>query len=444
MDEAPAKRSVHAVLGMVFLVAFLDMVGFSVIFPLFPEMMRHYLDLEGDASAIGRLVASLRDIVGEGPGADWAVATLFGGVLGSIYSFLQFLFAPVWGGLSDRHGRRTILLVTLTGTVLSYVVWAWAGAFLVLVFARLLGGLCAGNISTASAVVGDTTSGKDRAMGMGMMGMGIGLGFIVGPAIGGASHALLQWDVSATGAALELNPFSAPALCALVLSVVNLVWVAARFPETLPVEKRGQHRGGHSLHPFATVKRLAVPGVRLTTWIYFVYFFGFAAMEFTLTFLTAQRLQFSTADQAWMFVYVGLLIALTQGGLVRRLAPRLGERRLGLFGMLFTLPGFLIVGGCQTTPVLYLGLFFLGVGSGFVMPSLSSLVSRYSPAESQGLALGSFRSAGSLARALGPAIGGVLYWRLGSGSPYWTAAALLLVPLLLARGLPPTPQDGDD
>jgi MFS family permease len=431
-------RKRRSVLGIVFLTVFLDMVGFSIIFPLFPGMLEHYLALEGE----GSLIAGLQQALSGLADSDWAVVTLFGGVLGSLYSLLQFLFAPVWGALSDRHGRRPVLLITLTGTTLSYLVWIMAGNFALLIVARLVGGIMAGNLSTASAAIADTHSGSERAKGMGMMGAGIGLGFVIGPAIGGL---LARWSGGLDWAAhssFGLNPFSGCAAVALGLSLLNLVWAARRFPETLPPEKRGVSEVRASArHPFRTLTTIDRPGVRATSVAYFVYFAAFGAMEFTLVFLAHERLGFDERDNALMFVFIGLTIAVVQGGLVRRLAPRHGERRLAALGMALTVPGFVLVGSAECVPMLYGGLACLAVGSAFVMPCMSALVSRYSPAERQGLAMGVFRSLGSLARAIGPIAGGLLYWKLGGYGPYYVGAAVAVIPLWMALRLPAPPED---
>ena len=166
---------------------------------------------------------------------------------------------------------------------------------------------------------------------------------------------------------------------------------------------------------------------------YFVYLLAFAAMEFTLTFLAAERLGYGPMDNAKMFVFVGLTIALVQGSLVRRLAPKLGEAPLALAGMLLTLPGFLLVGTMHGAGQLYAGLALLAIGSAFVMPSLSALVSRLSPADTQGLSLGIFRSLGSAARAAGPILGGALFFGAASEAPYVLGAVLLLLPIALVR-----------
>ncbi|MEZ6018607.1 MAG: MFS transporter [Planctomycetota bacterium] len=169
---------------------------------------------------------------------------------------------------------------------------------------------------------------------------------------------------------------------------------------------------------------------------YFSYFLIFGAMEFTLTFLASERLDYGPKQNMWMFVFVGLMIALIQGGFVRRLAPRIGEVRLAFTGMVATLPGLILVGLTQSSGMLYGGLFFLAVGSAMVMPCLSALVSRYAPPSEQGLALGVFRSLGSLSRAIGPMIGGLLFYAVKPWAPYLFGAAALIWPILLTKGLP--------
>lgn len=430
--EAAPRR----VLGLAFLIVFLDMMGFSVLFPLFPSLLDHYLAQEGPDSVIGRLAASLSGLATDANGEvnEVALHAFFGGVLGSLYSVLQFLFAPYWGRRSDLQGRRPVLLLTLAGTALSYVMWFFAGPFSVLILSRLLGGIMAGNVSTATAMVADVTEGKDRAKGMGMIGAGIGLGFVLGPAFGGLTAG---WDLRealpASLVSLGVNPFSGCALVALGISLLNLGLVSKRLPETLPVEQRGAEAAERTRSPFKALARIDSPAVRRTNVAYFVYLLAFAAMEFTLTFLAAERLDYGPMDNAKMFVFVGLTIALVQGGLVRRLAPKLGEAPLALAGMLLTLPGFLLVGTMTAAGQLYAGLALLAVGSAFVMPSLSALVSRLSPADTQGLSLGIFRSLGSAARAAGPILGGALFFGAASEAPYVLGAALLLVPIALVR-----------
>jgi MFS family permease len=423
------------ILGIVFLIVLIDMIGFSVIFPLFPHLLAYYLEQEGTAGPLGRLHALLEG-VSRNP---YAVTTLFGGLLGSLYSLLQFIGAPVWGALSDRIGRRPTLILTLSGTVVSYLVWSVSGSFTLFIVSRLLGGMMAGNISTASAVVADTSEGPSRASGMGLLGAAIGLGFVLGPILGGVAstwNPLSQWPGAA---AFGVNPFSGCAMVSAMLAVANLAWVALRLPETYDRRPRTEaaSHAARTLNPWGALRRLNDPGIQRTNVANFFYMTAFSAMEFTLTFLAVERLGYAPRDNMWMFVFIGLLIALIQGAFVRRLVPALGERRVALWGIALNIPGFILVGEAHTTTVLYSGLALMAIGSALIMPCFSALVSRYTPADRQGLSLGVFRSLGSLARAVGPLIGAVLYWQVGSWAPYHVGACLLLVPLLIARSLPP-------
>lgn len=432
--RAPGRRSA---LGIVLLTVFLDMVGFSILFPVFPQLLEHYLTLEGPESGIGRLVTSLERLSG---GDANAVAALFGGVLGSVYSLLQFLFAPLWGGISDRGGRRPTLLLTLLGTLVGYVLWVFAGSFTLLIVSRLLCGIAAGNISTASAVIADVTEGKERAKGMGLLGMSIGLGFILGPVLCLGAMRLLPALGDGTHGGFGLHPFSAPALVSAVLAALNLLWIATSLRETLPPERRGESTHARVWNPFAQAKRLEFPGLARTNWITFLFYSAFSGMEFTLTFLANERLGYGVEGNTRIFVFAGLTIAVVQGGLVRRLVPKYGERAVARLGLAILCPGFVLIGLTESASVLFAGLFLMSVGSALAMPSLSSLTSRYAPDDRQGLALGTNRSLGSLARAVGPLASSLLYWRVSSGASYLVGAALLLWPLALAFGLPPVPE----
>ena len=419
---------------IVFLTVFIDVVGFSIIFPLFPEMLDYYIELDGKDSLIGSLVAWLSKFAGDDKNA---VATLFGGVLGSLYGFLQFLFAPIWGAYSDRRGRRPTLIFTLGGIVLANLIWVFAGSFTLLVLGRALGGIMAGNISTASAVAADITSGKNRASGMILIGVALGLGFILGPAIGGFAYG---WQLVEQGKAvpgLALHPFSGPAIIALAIAGVNWLLVIFLLSESLPPEKRGQHTAQRSFNPFVQLKRIHLPGVARTNLIYFVYWSAFSSVEFTIAFFATERLGFKPVNIAWMFVFIGLSLIFFQGGVARQLIKRVGERRTALAGVCSTLPGFLIIGNATSTAMLYGGLLLMTAGSGMTMPSLNSLVSRYTPGDRQGLSLGVFRSLGSLSRAIGPITGGLLYWKFDNSMPFWVGAAFLIVPFFMMLGLPP-------
>lgn len=421
-------------LFIVFLTVFIDVVGFSIIFPLFPAMLDYYLELDGRESLIGSLVTWLEQFAGEDKNA---VATLFGGILGSIYGVLQFIFAPIWGAFSDKHGRRPTLIFTLGGIVFANLIWMFAGSFSLLIIGRILGGIMAGNISTASAVAADITSEKNRASGMIFIGVAVGLGFILGPAIGGLAYSWQMVEPDKAISGLALHPFSGAAVIALAISSVNWLLVIFKLSESLPKEKRGNNTNTRSFNPFAQLKRINLPGVARTNLIYFAYWTAFSSVEFTITFYAMERHGFKPIDIAWMFVFIGITLTLFQGGVARQLIKRMGEKRTALVGIFCTLPGFITIGNATTSEILFGGLFLMAAGSGMAMPSLNSLVSRYTPADRQGLSLGVFRSLGSLSRSIGPIIGGVLYWKFGSTIPYWVGASFLIVPFLMALKLPP-------
>lgn len=423
-----AKRSI----GIVWLTIFIDLVGFSIIFPIFPAMLEWYLPREGDDSALGALIRLFESFT-SGENQAFLVAVLFGGFLGSLYSFLQFFSSPFWGRLSDRHGRRHILLITTIGTALSYLLWAVSGSFWLLVGSRLLGGLMAGNISVATAAVADLTDTRNRARGMALIGVAFGLGFIIGPAIGGLGSLVDLGVARETGAAVALTPFSFPALVAAGLALLNVLWVWRAFPETLPAEVRHEPRPAR-----VSLIRLgsANPDVRVALKVYFLFIFAFAGMEFTLTFLALERLLYEPRQMPLIFVTVGLALALTQGGLVRRYGHRVGERNLATAGLLASALSLVCLSVSRDAGLFYVGLVLLGVGTGCASPSLSALVSLYAPADQQGTELGAYRSIGALGRALGPLCGAGMFWALGSGPAYLASALIIFLAALASLFLP--------
>lgn len=420
-------------LGVIFLTVFVDMVGFSIIFPLFPSMLDHYLSLEPSGGLVTRLVDLLNAASGgAGPSAMAYTETLFGGVLGSLYSVLQFICAPLWGSLSDRVGRRPVLLLTIAGLAFSYVLWAVSASFLLFVISRLVAGIMSGNIAAATAAVADVTEPKDRAKGMGFIGAAFGLGFILGPALGSVLS-IVDFTHTPLAHIPGINPFSAAATGALVLSAWNLVWVAWKFKEPL----RGvSERPKRPINPVKLFAATGLPGVGRVNMTYFIFLVAFTGMEFTLTFLARDRFDYSALKMALLFIYSGLIVAAVQGGVVRQLAPRFGEKRLALGGLLLVGPGLVLTGIAPTQWLLYTGLGLLSVGSALAMPSLSAWVSLLTTEDRQGETLGVFRSLGALSRAIGPIIACVVYWRFGSQWPYLGALLPLAIAVALGAGIP--------
>ncbi len=436
MNQPAGASRPQTGLFVIFLTVFIDLVGFSVIFPLFPQLLLYYLGLDGQDGTLGSFVGVLEQFAGGTDGAgDFRVTVLFGGILGSLYAVLSFVFAPYWGRLSDRLGRRRVLLITVTGTALSYVLWFFAGNFWLLVAARFLGGVMSGNISVANAAMADVTTAENRAKGMGAIGAAFGLGFILGPAMGGLLSTI---DLTTVLPGVPgVNPFSAAALGTLLLSAVNLIWVWRRFAETLaPGSQKSAQHAHRPRNPIAAMLKVDIAEVNRANLLFFIYTLAFTGMEFTLTFLAKERFAYTSLKNALLFTYVGFIIAIVQGGVVRRVAPRFGEKNLTIGGIVLIIPGLVVAGFAAAEWALYLGLGLLSVGSALANPSLTALVSLYSPDDRQGEILGTFRALGSLARAVGPIVASLLYFRFGSGSPYFVAALVMVVPALISLGLP--------
>ncbi len=437
MEDKDRKK----VLGVVFLTIFLDLVGFSIIFPLFPEMIEFYFGNELPAWIRSMRVAIL-ELVGpaESISEHFLIIVFFGGVLGSIYSLLQFLFAPVWGHFSDLYGRKPIMILTVSGIFISYILWIFADAFAALILARVIGGIMSGNLSAATASVADITTRKKRASGMAIVGIAFGLGFMVGPAIGGLSAMinLLEWNPAL--AEFGINPFSFPAMISALLAGLNLLWVVTKFPETLPPEKRKRSEASRIVYPIFGIMDQPHAGVQRSIVLYLIFMISFSGMEFTLTFLAAERLSFKSLENGLMFLLIGFVLMIVQGVVVRRMAPRIGEKKLMMFGFIIAIPSFWILSMSQNLTFFLFGITGMSTAVALVSPSITSLVSLYSDEREQGLNLGVFRSAGSLARAIGPVLAGIAYFGLNSENTYRIGAILMIVPFFLCMSLPTPPK----
>ena len=319
------KKNIKAV----FFTLFMDLVGFSLIFPLFPAIAKYYL--AGGRDSLGILAWFFQTSQSFLPADRVEIGSmvLFGGVFGAIYSFLQFFASPFWGRLSDRMGRRPVLLTTLSFMAISYALWIFSESFEIFLGARILGGLMSGNMAVATAVVADSTTRNNRSKGMAYIGIAFALGFVLGPALGGAFSLV---DLSQYFSISGLNPFSAVAAFAFLLSLLNLLFVWKKLAESKPpkLEEKNQR----VTNPLKLFSKIPYPGVSKVNLAYFFFILLFSGMEFTLTFLAFDRLGYSPADNAWMFVFIGFVLAFVQGGYVRRKASTVGELKLAKKGLI--------------------------------------------------------------------------------------------------------------
>lgn len=437
MKSEPLSKEAGSSLKIVFLTIFLDLVGFSIIFPLFPSLAKHYLTIDADNVFLKAIFGSIQTISNYTEGSTlFSGIVLFGGILGALYSFLQFIAAPMWGSISDRIGRRPVLLISLGGLALSYALWFFSGSFTLLIISRIIGGIMGGNISTATAVVADITTTKNRSKGMAFIGIAFALGFVIGPAIGGILSLLDLTKIYPDLTQYGVNPFSAPAAFAFILSMFNVIWVYTHFEESLPASKRGKIQTQRSANPLKIFSPLPYKGVNLVNFGNFLFLSAFSGMEFTLTFLAFERLGYTSMQNAYLFIFIGFILAMVQGGFVRRKAHQVGEKKMAIYGLIALIPGLILIGLAYSNFMLYAGLFFLSVGSSMIIPCLTALVSMYTPAHEQGKSIGIFRSMGALARVVGPITASVIYYKYGSAAPYFIGSAFLLIPIFMMLKLP--------
>lgn len=430
---SPPQRALS--LGVIFLTLYIDLIGFSIIFPLGPDLLEHYLKLEGRTGALGWLVGRTDALANAFGIANYA-PVLFGGVIASVFSILQFVFAPFWGAVSDRRGRRGVLLISVAGTALGYLVWVCSGSFWLFLLSRIVSGGFSGNISVVTAAVADVTTREERSKAMGLVGAAFGLGLVTGPTLGALTVHLNLAERFPGLVPFGINPFSAPALLALVLCLVNFLWIAARFKETLSPAARAGAIEPRLRNPIAAIFGLENPAVRRANLVAFIFSVAFVAMEAALTFLATTRFGYTARENGYLLAYLGLCAIFTQGFLVRRLLKVADEVRVLTAGLAFTAVGLLAIAYAVQPWMLYLGLALLAVGSGFVNPATTGLISLYAGAEEQGRVLGIFRSLGALSRAFTPVLAGVVFWRYGSTSVFVAGAVLALVALALGFRLP--------
>jgi DHA1 family tetracycline resistance protein-like MFS transporter len=372
-------------LVIIFLTIFVNLVGFGIIIPLLP----FYAETFG-------------------------ASPLVIGLLFAVFSLCQLVAAPALGDLSDRYGRRPILVFSLAGTVVSFVMLALAHSVAMLFAARIVDGLSGGNISTARAYVADITEPKDRARAYGIIGAAFGLGFILGPALSGVLAGISY-----------AAPIWAAAAITLVATAMAWLWL----PETVHRARAG------SGNPFGYLPELMRrPAIRRVLTIDFLYWMSFATFQTTFSLFVARRFGFGVSKTGYFFAAFGLLGAVIQGGFIRPIVKRVGDKPTFLMGLCFGAFGLVAAALSHSVTMFALALVPLAFGNGFGHPTMSSLVSLVARGDEQGRVQGAASAVESLGRTIGPIWGNASLQQYGESTPYISAAALLLLTLLISVG----------
>jgi MFS transporter, DHA1 family, tetracycline resistance protein len=373
---------VNKQLGVVFAVVFVDLLGFGIVLPLLPTYAAAF---HVSPAAIGFLVTS--------------------------FSLLQLVAVPVWGAISDRYGRRPVLIVGLVGSTASYVLFAVAGSYWALLVSRIVAGAMGATIGVAQAYIADITAPERRAHAMGILGAAFAMGFILGPALGGV---------------LSMHSYSSAGVVAAALCAVNALAALAWLPET-PRHEATQRLGRV---PLGTLAAPLAASFLVTA--------AFAVIHVTLPLFGRDVWRDSTRQMGMLFAYMGIISAIVQGGLVGRLAPMMGEKRVAAAGGLLLALGLALVPVVSGRLALYAALGALSAGSALATPSVYAIVSRRASASQQGAALGITQTASTLGRIVGPTIAGFLIGASGLRAPFWAGALLGLLGMVAALLLPRT------
>jgi MFS family permease len=376
---------------VIFLTVFIDLIGFGICLPLLPKYAERY-------------------------GAQgWQIGAAMG-----VYSLMQLVFAPWWGQLSDRIGRRPVLLVSNFGSIIAYGLFGLSARYIgdtgfwILVGSRVFAGICGANLSVASAFIADVTTPEKRSKGMGLIGMAFGLGFILGPVLG--SQAFKHFGLAGPGAV-------AAAICALNFILGCFILPETRKTEVAPPPRRPR---------LAQIRHvLAMKEVGFLVGIYFLGTFAFTAFESTLPLLLDAKLRFDEEHVGYVFAFCGIMAAMVQGGGIGRLVKSYGERRLIGASLIVVAISLLLMPLANSLLPMLLALAVFAIGSGINRAPTMGLISQLSPPDEQGTTLGIAQSAGTLARVLGPTVATTLY-DLWLPAPYLACATIALLAGLLA------------
>lgn len=375
-------------LAFIFVTVFVDMLGYGIVIPLLPFYAREY-----------------------------AAGAALVGLLGSLYAAMQFVGGPFLGGLSDRTGRRPVLVVCLLGASFAYLLLGLAETLFLLFAAVVLAGAAGGTQATAQAYIADSTSPEDRARGLGLIGAAFGLGLMAGPALGGF---------------LSLYSLHAPAFAAAALALCNAAFGFLVLPESLSPGLRTP-TPLRRLNPLSQLRGvLGIGGIRWFLLAVFLLNLSFAGLLTNFPLFSNARFGWDAPANAFFFAFVGACAVLTQGLLIGRLQPRFGEERLLLGGLSVMAVGLGLVAVVPYGPLLYPVVGALAVGVGLAIPALTALISRRVSGREQGRVMGGLQAVISVTLIVGPVAAGLAFDGLGVPAPYWIGALLAALALLAA------------
>jgi MFS family permease len=387
IDTKTTQTAAKSPLTVIFFTVFIDLIGFGIIIPLSPYLARQF---HASSFEIGLLLAA--------------------------YSLTQFIFSPIWGGLSDRVGRRPVILISLLGGALSYTLFAFGQTFWILLLARALAGVFGGNISTAHAYIADVTTPENRSKGMGLLGAAFGLGFIVGPMIGAGLGILGQRMGETPPLGSSFSALGAAALC-----LANFVFAYFVLRESLPPEKRGLKIKRNRLVELK--RQMSRPIAGPLMWVFFLSGLAMAQMETMLFPYMFDRFGWDLRLSSYGFAYIGVLMVFTQGYLVRKWMPKFGESHVLKVGLLMFALSLVALPFSFTISILAVTMTVLAIGNGLMRPPNLGLISLATPPDEQGLTMGVTNSLASLGRIIGPLIGGVAY-SFSQAAPFLVAGGL--------------------
>jgi len=382
-DAATGKH--RRALWLMLFTIFLDVLGFGILSPVIPYLLQRY---DKSALIVGTLMMS--------------------------FSIAQFFAAPVLGALSDRYGRRPILLISIFGGAVAYIAFGFATALWVFFAARIIDGLTGGNISTAQAYITDITPPKDRSKTFGLIGAVFGAGFIIGPALGGVlSYVSLQ----------------APAFAAGGLSLLACIFGFFMMPETLPPTRRAKKLRLHEMfNPIAQLWRYVSARDIMTIFAArFILMFAMTTMRSNFLVYARDRLGLGPHQVGYFYAFLGFLIVMVQGGLVRRVAPKLGDKLMTLVGFISMIIGFTGMGFAPDVYGVVVCMLFIGCGHGLSFPALTGMASTAVDDSEQGGILGAQQSVNSVAMIIAPFVAGLAFDHISMGAPYLIAAGMLLI-----------------